>query len=127
MHRKSGQKKLSKKTGHRKMWLAGLAGDLIKHGKIKTTRARGKEISCFLEKIITKAKKDTLASRRLVFSKTKNFPVTKKLFEITGKYQERKVRSQKPGARMKRVKAKSCLLFLSLYLLTTDSCILSSI
>lgn len=91
MQGKRGHKKLSKKTAHRKSWLEGLAKGLIEHGKIKTTRTRGKEVCCFIEKIITKAKKDTLASKRLVFSKIKSFPITKKIFEITDKqFKERK-------------------------------------
>lgn len=73
--------------------MRGLALSLIQHGKIKTTEAKAKELRSYIEKLITKGKNDTLASRKLVLS-TLGQPDTKivgKLFtDIAKKYADRK-------------------------------------
>lgn len=81
-----------------------LALNLIVRGKIKTTEEKAKELRPFIEKIITLAKKNNLANRRIVISKLSNrSPETKKLFEVIApKYVERRggyTRIMKLGAR----------------------------
>lgn len=72
--------------------MRGLALSLIEHGKIKTTEAKAKELRAYVEKLITKGKNDTLASRKQVLS-TLGQPdtkVTTKLFtDIAKRYAER--------------------------------------
>lgn len=72
--------------------MRGLALSLIEHGKIKTTEAKAKELRAYVEKLITKGKNDTLASRKQVFS-TLGQPdtaVVSKLFtDIAKKYADR--------------------------------------
>lgn len=83
-------RKLSRKRNQRKALLNSLARALFLHGKIKTTRAKAKEVSKFAEKCITRAKRGDLVSRRILakyFSKDLN----KKLIdEIGPKYKKRK-------------------------------------
>lgn len=60
-------KGLSRQKGHRKALLGNLAAELIKHKRIKTTLAKGKELKRYVEPILTRAKHDSTHSRRLVF------------------------------------------------------------
>ncbi len=57
---------LSRKSNQRKALLSNLSEQLIMKEKIKTTEAKAKELSGFVEKKITKAKKDDINSRRLL-------------------------------------------------------------
>ena len=87
--RKKGRK-FSRKSDQRKALLKSLARELFLREKIKTTEAKAKELSGFAEKQITKAKKATLASRRLL---AKNFSpgvVKKVVEEIAPRYKNRK-------------------------------------
>lgn len=71
--------------------MRSLARNLIRDTRIKTTTAKAKELRPYVEKLVTKAKSDTVASRRLVNSRLMGDPETKKLFvEIAPKYKERK-------------------------------------
>jgi len=83
-------RKLSRKRDQRKALLKSLASAVFLHNKIKTTEAKAKEASSFVEKCITRAKKGDLSSRRILakyFSKDLN----KKLVdEIAPKYKDRK-------------------------------------
>lgn len=60
-------KSLSRQKGHRKALLGNLAAELIKHKRIKTTLAKGKELRKYVEPILTRAKHDTTHSRRMVY------------------------------------------------------------
>ena len=62
-------RRLSRTPAHRKALLRNLAQSLIEHGEIRTTLPKAKELVRFIEPIITLAKKNTLASRRLVISR----------------------------------------------------------
>ncbi len=87
--RKKGRK-FSRESDQRKALLKSLARELFLREKIKTTEAKAKELSGFAEKQITKAKKATLASRRLL---AKNFSpgvVKKVVEEIAPRYKNRK-------------------------------------
>jgi len=81
-HRKKGRK-FGRRRNARKAFLISLSKNLIKNEKITTTETRAKEVRPFVEKIVTKAKNDTLHSRRLVVSKIGKV-LTKKLFEVMG-------------------------------------------
>jgi len=82
-------RKFGREKGQRRDLLRSLALALIEKGKIKTTEAKAKELRPYVEKIITKAKKDDLASRRLVSSKLGQY--SKKLFvEVAPLYKDRK-------------------------------------
>jgi len=90
MRKRKRGRKLSRKKNQRKALLKLLARSLILKGKIKTTKAKAKEVSRFAEKLITKAKKGDLSSRRLL---TTYFPkdlVKKLVDEIGRRYKERK-------------------------------------
>lgn len=73
--------KLGVKPQHRKALVQGLAIELITHSKIKTTETKAKAIKPFVEKLVTLAKKDTIANRRLAFTKLNNKEAVKALFE----------------------------------------------
>lgn len=76
---------------HRKSLMRNLAAEVIDHGKIKTTHTKCKAVQGFVEKLITLAKEDTVANRRLAFSKLDNKDAVKKLFdEVAPKFKERK-------------------------------------
>lgn len=80
-HRKK-YRKLGLTTNQRKMLLRGLAVSLLEHGSIVTTKARAKELRSYVERLITKVKKENEThARRLVFKKLQNKYVVKKLFD----------------------------------------------
>jgi len=88
-HLKKGRT-LGRKAGAKKALLKNLARSLFLHEKIETTEAKAKELRPFVEKIITKGKKDTLHSRRLIIAKIGDVLVTEKILkEISPKYKER--------------------------------------
>jgi large subunit ribosomal protein L17 len=88
-HHKSFRKFGREKNG-RVAFLRGLAVNLIRHGKIETTEARAKEVRPYVEKLITLAKVDSVAHRRLVMSRIMNQEIeTGKLFKELGpKYKD---------------------------------------
>ena len=96
-------RKLGRPSGHRKMMMKNLVTSLFKHGKIVTTETRAKEVRRDAEKMITLAKKNDLASRRLVLAEVLDETTVKELFEkIAPKYQDRNggyVRITKLGPR----------------------------
>ncbi len=73
-------RKLKRTTSHKKALLENLAIALLRHKKIKTTVAKAKEARIFVEKLITKARKGDLSSRRYVARFIKDREVLKELF-----------------------------------------------
>tara|TARA_R110002072_G_scaffold534_1_gene3407 strand:+ start:13979 stop:14275 length:297 start_codon:yes stop_codon:yes gene_type:complete len=70
--------------------MRNLAIEVIDHGKIKTTHAKCKAIQGFVEKLITIAKNDTVANRRLAFRKLNDKDAVQKLFgNVAPKFKER--------------------------------------
>lgn len=64
--RRGNKRKFGKVRKVRKALYRALATALVENGKIRTTTAKAKSLSSYMDKMITKAKKDTMASRRLV-------------------------------------------------------------
>ena len=79
-HRVKGRK-LSRTASHRHALLKSLATSLLKHKKITTTTAKAKELRKFVEPIITKAKSDSVATRRYVAEKINDREVVQNLFD----------------------------------------------
>ena len=88
-HRKAGRK-LSRNSSHRKAMYKNMACSLIEHELIKTTLPKAKELRRVVEPLITKAKVDSVANRRLAFSRLRDDAVVAKLFsEVGPRYEER--------------------------------------
>lgn len=88
-HRKSGRH-LNRDSSHRKAMFRNMACSLLEHEVIKTTVPKAKELKRVAEPLITLAKNDSVANRRLAFSRTGSKAVVGKLFsELGPRYQER--------------------------------------
>ncbi len=88
-HRNTGRQ-LSRNSSHRKAMLRNMAASLLHHEAIKTTVPKAKELRRVAEPLITLGKTDSVANRRLAFSRLRDKDVVKKLFEELGpRYQER--------------------------------------
>lgn len=88
-HRKSGRR-LNRPSAHRRAMFRNMAASLIEHEIIKTTLAKAKELRRVAEPLITLAKEDTVANRRLAFARTRNKAAVGKLFtELGPRYRER--------------------------------------
>ncbi|MCI7555688.1 MAG: 50S ribosomal protein L17 [Bacteroidales bacterium] len=72
---------LSRTSEHRAAMLSNMACSLIMHKRISTTTAKAKALRIYVEPLLTKAKEDTTANRRLVFSKLKQKEVVTELFQ----------------------------------------------
>lgn len=84
-----GSRKLGRKTDHRTAMLRAMVTFLLENGKIETTVTRAKEVRSVAEKMITKAKKNDLHSKRQLFSFITKEDVAKKLFDdIAPKYKD---------------------------------------
>ena len=79
-HQKRGRK-LNRDAAHRKAMLATMAGQVIKHGRIKTTVQKAKEAQRLVDRLVTIAKKDDLHARRQVAAVLQDKSVVRKLFE----------------------------------------------
>ena len=82
-HRKSGRR-LGRNMAHRKATLKHLAVALFKHDAIETGVYKAKELRMFAEPLITLAKKDSVANRRLAFARLRDEDVVRKLFTVIG-------------------------------------------
>lgn len=71
---------LSRKKGHRDALLANMTISLIMHKRITTTLAKAKALRMYAEPLINRAKEDTMANRRLVFSYLQNKYAVSELF-----------------------------------------------
>ena len=81
---------LSRKKAHRDALLANMTISLIKHKRIFTTLAKAKALRIYAEPLINRAKNDSMANRRLVFSYLQNKEAVTELFrEISQKIAER--------------------------------------
>lgn len=88
-HRKSGRQ-LNRNSSHRNAMFRNMAASLVEHEVIKTTLPKAKELRRVAEPLITLAKSDTVANRRLAFSRLRNKDIVGKLFaEIGPRYEGR--------------------------------------
>ncbi len=88
-HRKSGRH-LNRTSAHRKALFRNMACSLIEHEIIKTTVPKAKELRRVAEPLITLAKNDSVANRRLAFARVGNKAAVGKLFaDIGPRFQER--------------------------------------
>lgn len=92
MRHHNNKRKFGRSKNQKKALVNSLALNLIVREKIKTTEPKAKELRPFIEKLVTRAKKDNLANRRLVVSKLANRKrEIKKLFEVIApKYMDKK-------------------------------------
>jgi large subunit ribosomal protein L17 len=88
-HMKSGRK-LNRTSSHREAMFKNMASSLIKHELIRTTLPKAKELRRVAEPLITLAKADGVANRRLAFSRLRDKQAVGKLFvELGPRYRER--------------------------------------
>ena len=88
--RRGKQRKFGREAGQRTVLYRALSTALIEHGRIKTTEARAKSLSSHINKLITIAKKQTLAARRLLASQIGDKAVKKLMGEISSQLKDRK-------------------------------------
>ena len=88
-HRQSGRK-LNRNSSHRTAMFRNMAVSLMRYEVIKTTLAKAKELRRVAEPLITLAKTDSVARRRLAFSRLRDRPTVTKLFnELGPRYKSR--------------------------------------
>jgi len=98
-HQKSGRK-LNRTSSHRTAMFRNMASSLIEHEAIQTTVPKAKELRRVLEPLITLSKRDSVANRRLAFSRLRQRGAVTKLFnELGPRYQAR------PGGYMRILKS----------------------
>jgi len=101
-HQKSGRK-LNRTSSHRTAMFKNMASSLFTHGMIKTTVPKAKELRRVAEPLITLAKVDGVANRRLAFARLRDKVAVGKLFtEVAPRARERKggyIRIMKCGFR----------------------------
>ena len=88
-HSNSGRS-LSRTSAHRKAMMQNMAVSLLRHEVIRTTLPKAKELRRAAEPLITMARTDTVAKRRLAFARIRDREIVTKLFNILGpRYQAR--------------------------------------
>lgn len=88
-HLKSGRK-LNRTSSHREAMFKNMAASLIKHELIRTTLPKAKELRRVAEPLITLAKNDGVANRRLAFARLRDKQAVGKLFvELGPRYRSR--------------------------------------
>ncbi len=84
MVHRTAHKKLSRNTNARRALLRNLAADLLLHERIVTTAAKAKSVRPFVEKLVTRSKKDSQVNRRYLLAKLNRENAVMKLFELYG-------------------------------------------
>jgi len=88
-HRKSGRQ-LNRNSSHRKAMFQNMTNSLFKHEIIKTTLPKAKELRRVAEPLITLAKEDNVAKRRLAFDRMRDKEMVGKLFsDLAPRYKDR--------------------------------------
>lgn len=97
-HRKSGRK-FSRTSAHRQSMFRNMTASLVEHELIKTTLPKAKELRRVAEPLITLAKNDSVANRRLAFARLRDKDAVSKLFnELGPRY------GQRPGGYLRILK-----------------------
>lgn len=89
MRHHNNNRKLGRKKGPREALLKSLARSLVLRGRIMTTEAKAKEIRPLVEKMLTRGKADTLASRRMLVAQLGDAATANKLIKTAQNYKER--------------------------------------
>ncbi|MCL4140516.1 UNVERIFIED_CONTAM: hypothetical protein GTU68_052783 [Idotea baltica] len=97
-HRNSGRK-LNRNSSHRKAMFKNMAASLVEHEMIRTTLPKAKELRGVIEPLITLGKTDTVANRRLAFSRLDDRQAVTKLFSDIGPRS-----SERPGGYIRILK-----------------------
>ena len=84
MRHGNGLRKLNRTSAHRQAMLRNMMNSLIEHEAIKTTVPKAKELRRVVEPMITLAKQDSVANRRLAFARLRSDDSVKKLFTELG-------------------------------------------
>ncbi len=84
MRHGNGLRKLNRTSAHRAAMLRNMANSLIEHEAIKTTVPKAKELRRVVEPLITLAKVDSVANKRLAFDRLRNRDNVVKLFNVLG-------------------------------------------
>ena len=88
-HRKSGRH-FNRTSSHRQAMFSNMSVSLLRHESIRTTVPKAKELRRVVEPLITMAKVDSVAKRRLAFSRLRDREIVTKLFgELGPRYQAR--------------------------------------
>ncbi len=82
MRHHSNTRKFGREKTQRHALMRSLARNLIRDSRIETTTAKAKELRPFVEKLVTKAKINTVAGRRVINSRLQSEALTKKLFDV---------------------------------------------
>lgn len=82
-HRKSGRR-LGRTSPHRRAMFRNMAASLLRHETIRTTLPKAKELRRVVEPLITLAREDDVAKRRLAFSRLRDKEAVGKLFSDVG-------------------------------------------
>ncbi|MBB1088360.1 50S ribosomal protein L17 [Lysobacter sp. SG-8] len=97
-HQKAGRK-FNRTSAHREAMFRNMASSLFKHGLIRTTLPKAKELRRVAEPLITLAKSDSVANRRLAFSRLRDKEAVGNLFvELGPRY------AQRPGGYLRILK-----------------------
>lgn len=97
-HRKSGTN-LGRESSHRAAMMKNMSASLIKEELIRTTLAKAKELRRVAEPLITLGKADSVANRRLAFSRLRDKEAVGKLFSVLGERY-----AQRPGGYLRILK-----------------------
>ncbi len=89
MPRIKNKRRFGRKKDQRRALLASLSRALILNEKIKTTEAKAKELQSFVEKLITRAKEDSIHNRRLLSGRLSPEIADKLIKEIGPRYKDR--------------------------------------
>lgn len=100
MRHGDAHRKFSRTSSHRKAMFMNMANALIKHEQIKTTLPKAKELRPIVEKLVTIASKNTLASRRQLISTLQDKDMATKLVDVLAKRYEKR-----PGGYTRVLKA----------------------
>ncbi|WP_314857907.1 50S ribosomal protein L17 [uncultured Undibacterium sp.] len=84
MRHRHGLRKLNRTSSHRLAMLRNMTVSLLRHEAIKTTLPKAKELRRVVEPILTLAKTDTLANKRLAFNRLRDREIVQKLFAELG-------------------------------------------